>query len=148
MEKETPTGFTMVPSRVHHFFGVLAATMPGLAATWEQHLLTEYPGASVAELSDFFTGFSYQDTDVFISCIADHLARQDTAYFPAFFQQVDFMLVCGDSRTEELTAMGLLEGMQNRLAAAGFDHYTALNKWLQPATKQFWDDLNNFWDGK
>ena len=142
------TGFTIVPSQVHHHFGVLAASLPGLATAWEQHLQTEYPGASVAELSDFFTGFGHQDTGVFNTWVTEHLARQHTAHFAAFFRQVDFMLTCHDSRTEELTAMGLLEGLQNRLAAAGFDHHTALDQWLRPATKQFWDDLNNFWEGK
>jgi hypothetical protein len=146
--EEDSADLIMQPSKVHHHFEALAATMPGLATTWEQHLRTAYSGAWVAELSDFFTGFSYQDTGVFIDCVAEHLARQDTSHFAAFFQQVDFMLTCDDSRTEELTAMGLLEGMQNRLAAAGLNHYTALDQWLQPATKQFWDNLNNFWDGK
>jgi hypothetical protein len=133
---------------VYYHFRELAATMPGLVATWEQHLETEYPGVSVAELSDFFTGFGHQDTGVFNRWVVEHLVGQDTAHFAAFFQQVDFMLACNDSRTEELTAMGLLEGLQNRLDHAGFDHHTALDQWLQPATKQFWDDLNNFWEGK
>ena len=148
MDAESEADFIGLPSTVYADFMTLAATADGLAAAWDAHLRNAFPGASIAELSDFLTGFNYLDMDVFTVHITDCLLRQQTGQFSAFFRQVDAMLVGGDYRTEELTAMGLIEGLQNRLMAAGLNHHTALNAWLLPGTKQFWDDLNDFWEQK
>ena len=137
-----------VASTVHANFMALAATAPGLTAQWEAHLQTYYPGFSVEQLSKPFTGFGYQDTSVFIDRVMSLLTQGETRQLTAFFRQVDYMLTCDDHRTAELTGMGLIEGLQNQLTASPFDHHTALDAWLLPTTKQFWDDLNDSWEEK
>jgi hypothetical protein len=142
--------FIIIPSTVYQNFTVLAATLPGLATEWNNHLEAEYPGASKDWLNGngVGSGFGHVDMHIFSSYIADLLARDETARFTAFFQQVEFMLTCGDSRTEELTAVGFLEGLQNRLEALPPAHQRAPHAWLLPVSRRFWDSLSEFWQGK
>ncbi|RTQ45328.1 hypothetical protein EJV47_26010 [Hymenobacter gummosus] len=136
------------PSTVHAHFTALAATIPGLSARWEAHLQAHFPGLSVEQLSDAVGGFSYRDMAVFGNQVLELLTTGETTALGAFFRQVDAMLDSDDHRTNELTAMGLLEGLQNQLIESSFDHHTALDAWLPPATKHYWDKLNDFWEGK
>lgn len=136
-----------LPSTVYANFMALAATIPGLSAQWDAHLQATYPGLSIEQLSDV-GGFSYLDMGVFGNRVLDLLTTGKTTALTAFFQQVDAMLASDDHWTNELTAMGLLEGLQNQLIVSPFDHRTALDAWLPPTAKRFWDNLDDSWARK
>ena len=134
------------PVRAYENLTRLAATTPELAQRWQTHLVEKHPDASPQQLNDLFNGLSYQDTAVFIDYLLEKLLSYDTASFPAVFALIEQLLGCDDHRTEELTSLGLLEGLQNRLIAASLDQHTAFDAWLLPASKATWDALNASWD--
>jgi hypothetical protein len=71
-----------------------------------------------------------------------------TGFFQDFFAQVEIIFSKCDSYVDELIVIGLFESLQNNCGHEGIDYYQGFNKWLNPVSKQNWDDLIDGWEGK
>ena len=87
--------------------------------------------------------------------LLERLGRGDTGGFDGIFAVVERWHTEGDAYVREAASIGLLESLQNQLG--GNDRvYTrfggvsavALESWLRPETKRWWDKLYRYWDGE
>jgi hypothetical protein len=108
----------------------LARTCPALAADWaETGADLELPYVALGHLAG--------------RLVAVDQARPDTDFGP-LFDEVEHLLVGGDSAMRNLVAAGFLEALQNQGRGASA-------KWeplLGPVSRAAWTALTNLWSGR
>lgn len=82
---------------------------------------------------------------------ARHLVERhktnQVAEFKETFLAVEKLYSDGDDFVKEAVTVGLLEGIQNISGNAGIDP-KVFEPYLAPASKKWWDKLNDFWSAK
>ena len=73
--------------------------------------------------------------------------RGETDEFNPLFELIERFHTEGDDYVRELATIGLLEGIQNNWTNNDQDPEVFI-EFLLPETKKWWDELNDFWDGK
>ncbi|MCT8341258.1 hypothetical protein MG296_14420 [Flavobacteriaceae bacterium TK19130] len=73
--------------------------------------------------------------------------KSDTKEFKQFFCNVEEILSDADYDVKNLIVVGLFEGIQN-VGGPEIDYYKSFDLWLKPKSKNEWDELIDFWEGK
>ena len=120
-------------------FDMLTSAFPDLKQEWISYLKEEYQNYDEERLD-------YIDMGLIIRYIVEKKKNGETKGFDAFFICVEDILISGDHYTQELTIIGLLEGIQN-VCGSDVNYYIGFNEWLRPKTKKAWLDLIKFWEG-
>ena len=83
--------------------------------------------------------------------LADHLLslykENKTEEFNELSKVIEAMHIDGDGYVKELATIGFLESIQNVWSNNGVDP-KKFTKYLRPESKKWWDELNDFWEGK
>jgi hypothetical protein len=93
-----------------------------------------------------------------LSSLAEHilerLARGKTEGFDRIFAVVERWHIEGDSYVSEAASIGLLESLQNQLGGndrnvrrADGVSAAAVEPWLGPESRRWWEKLYSYWDG-
>lgn len=128
-------------NQIDRVFAVLTSTDKELQKQFDKYLLDEYE-------DEFSEKLSYLDVAEIARFIVDKIKAGQTSFFPAFFNQIEFILSSCDKYVEELLILGLFEGIQNHCGWDDIDYYHSFDQWLQPLSKQEWDALIDFWEGR
>jgi hypothetical protein len=120
-------------------FDMLTSAFPDLKQEWINHLKEEYQNYDEERLD-------YIDIGLIIRYIVEKRKNNETKGFDAFFICVEGILISGDNYTQELTIIGLLEGIQN-VCRSDVNYYIGFDEWLRPKTKKAWLELIKFWEG-
>lgn len=97
--------------------------------------------------NDLSERLAYFDIFEIARFIVDKIKSGQTDFLPIIFKQVEAILACCDTYIENLIVVGLFEGIQN-LGGFQIDYYKGFDKWLQPLSKQKWDNLIDSWEGQ
>ncbi len=76
--------------------------------------------------------------------IGKKLKKDKTSEFEQFFDNIEEILSDADYDATNLIVVGLFESLQN----SGVDYYNSYDKWLKQISKNKWDGLIDFWEGK
>jgi hypothetical protein len=83
--------------------------------------------------------------------LARHLIElyksNQTAEFPAVFRIIERLHIEGDYYVKEAATIGMLESIQNIAGNNGLDPDVFV-PWLGVESRKWWDQLNDFWQGK
>lgn len=67
--------------------------------------------------------------------------------FPETFEIIELLHINGDEFVKEAATIGLLEGIQNVALNSDLDP-NVFSKYLKPESLRWWNNLNDYWDGK
>lgn len=141
--KEQKIQFGKTKISVQHAFELLTSSIPGLKSRWIEYIKNEYKDKNYA--SNWFNQ-TYIDVSEISRFIIEAFKKQDTKYFPDFFDKLDYILIYGEEETIELMIVGLMESIQN-IGGREINYYTGFDKWLKPTTKTAWRNLIDGWEG-
>lgn len=116
---------------------LLLDACPSFLAVWNSYVndATYEPGLLYVDLAEF----------------ARHLVHLVQAgsieEFPSVFAVVERLHTEGDGLVKEAATIGLLEGIQNAADHAGIPAKT-LVPYLGPVSALWWQEVEQFWDGK
>ena len=86
----------------------------------------------------------YNDAGVIAQHLVDSYEHGELAEFPAAFAVLERCFADGDADTQNLAAVGVVEGIQNVASHRAFGPEVFL-PWLGPASRSAWDELCVFW---
>jgi hypothetical protein len=89
----------------------------------------------------------YLDIAEIARFIVDKEKNGQTDFFQHFFNQIESILTNCDKYVDNLIVVGLFESIQN-ICTSGMDYHLNFDKWLQPISKQKWENLIDSWEGK
>lgn len=127
--------------QIDRVFVMLASTDKGLQKWFDKYLLDEYEG-------DLSERLSYLDVAEIARFLVDKIKAGQTSFFQGLFNQIEFILSSCDRYVKDLLVEGLFEDIQNGCGREDIDYYQNFDQWLKPLSKQEWDKLIDFWEGK
>ncbi|HET9504765.1 MAG TPA: hypothetical protein VFO93_14575 [Hymenobacter sp.] len=126
---------------INKVFLALTSTDEELTKHFDKYIFEEYD-------DDFPNRLDYLDIAEIARFLIAKIQTGQTGFFQKFFTQVEVILSKCDSYVGEFIVIGLFESIQNNCGHKGIDYYQGFNKWLNPVSKQKWDDLIDGWEGK
>ena len=126
---------------INKIFSVLVSSDEGLKNHFDNYLHDEYDDESSERLS-------YLDMAEIGRFLIERIKTKKTLFFKDLFAQVEVIFSKCDSYVDELIVIGLFESIQNNCGHQGIDYYQIFNKWLNPISKQKWDELIDSWEVK
>jgi len=127
--------------QIDKVFVMLTSTNKDLQKQFDKYLLDEYEG-------DLLERLSYLDVSKIARFIVEKIKVGQTSFFQDFFNQIEFILSSCDKYVEDLLVEGLFECIQNNCGWDDIDYYQSFDQWLKPLSKQKWDKLIDFWEGR
>lgn len=139
----TPQASDMEFSQRHidNVFSALTSTDEELKNHFDKYIHEEYD-------EEFSERLHYLDISEIARFLIARVRTGQTDFFQKFFAQVEVIISECDSYIDEFIVVGLFESIQNNCGHKGIDYYQGFNRWLNPISKQKWDDLIDGWEGK
>lgn len=103
--------------------------------------------ASYALLDQEEKSLSYIVASHFAHHLLSLYTQGKLEHFPAVAELIETLHNEGDTYVQEVATIGLLEGIQNVWMNAGIDPEN-FAVYLLPQSKNAWQQLNDFWQGK
>ncbi len=126
---------------IDRVFSALVSVDEELKNYFNNYLRAEYDDSSSERVN-------YLDIAEISRFLIERIKTGQTFFFQDLFTQVEVIFSKCDSYVDELMVIGLFESIQNNCGHEGIDYHQGFNKWLSPVSKQKWDALIDFWEGK
>jgi hypothetical protein len=128
-------------SNIDKVFSALISSDEELRNHFDNYINEEYD-------EEFSERLYYLDIAEISRFLIARVKTRQTSFFQDFFAQVEIIFSNCDSYVDELMVIGLFESIQNNCGWDKIDYYYTFNEWLNPVSKQKWDDLIDGWEGK
>jgi hypothetical protein len=115
---------------------LLLNACPSFTEKWQKHLAYWENANSL-----------YHDLAEFNGHLFELFINNLIGEFSAVFEVVEKLHLEGDDYVKEAATIGLLEGIQNLAGNSGVNS-EEFRQYLKPETAKWWQQLNDFWDGK
>ena len=135
------TDINFKQDQIDRAFVLLTSTDKELQKRFDKYLLDEYDD----ELSE---RLYYLDVAEIARFLVGKIKAGRTSFFLEFFSQIEFILSSCDKYVEDLLVEGLFECIQNGCGREDINYYQSFDQWLKPLSRQKWDKLTDFWEGK
>lgn len=115
---------------------LLLQACPSFTESWKEH-------------KAFYTeeDLLYLDLAEYARHLVELYKSGQTGEFPEVFATVERLHLQGDDFVKEAAVIGLLEGIQNIAGNSGVDPELFF-AYMEPTSRKWWQQLNDFWDGK
>ena len=94
-----------------------------------------------------FEDLPYMHLDEFGRHIVQLKINNSMEEFPKIFETIEHLHLDGDDYVKEAATIGILEAIQNHALDRKLDP-KIFERYLLPASKENWDKLIQFWEGK
>jgi hypothetical protein len=115
---------------------ILLGVCPSFCQRWKEH-------KAFYDKEDLL----YLDLSEFARHLIELYQGSQTGEFAEVFNAVERLHLEGDEFVREAAVIGLLEGIQNIAGNSGVDPESFFT-YLQPKSRKWWRQLNDFWNGK